>query len=725
MTTVEVSNIVINDTSTVTPPKSVLNKKVRAILAKYDADGNGILDDVEITKMVEHLVREEVSNSRMHYIIGLLVIFLFLLLGAMTGIVWAVGQGIKETRVYGGTILTSSKSGETVRVASSQYDVSENFAFVSLKSNTSNSTSMNVVSTSSFTGIQSSVSSDIDLRLLMEMNQLYITSSTGAELSLRVLGVGRVPQADSVTGTVVHIVTVVGTITIDDVLISFSGDIAPLFEEAGFTVLSINQNNKRRLLSSSSAQGFFNRLSLPDGSIVNVTDALPTPSSDVDPTFWTVGNNATTKAEAIAQLQDSVLSDIFPPVSPNSVKRKRRLAAGVTMDAALATAFHDYVASQGKIYETATAQRAAFSAFKRNARRIASINMDNTVDYWVSMNQYSDVDFPQFASTVLQLNPVITTSVSSNSSIIVEGILNPVRLDWLEAGAVTPVRNQGPCGSCWAFSAMAALESRILLSSNLTLKSLFGISPHLSVQQILDCARGAGYSSNGCNGGASGEAMQYVSVNFATNEESYPYKASTGATCGAKNLLTNIPRLSTTGGSIQIKARSEQALMTALATNGPLVFYFEVDSDFYQYRGGVYSSLTCGTNINHAMLIYGYDTTPGVLAHWKIKNSWGTGWGEAGTARIAMTGEGTLGMCGAYQHLYQPAGSISNLPNPSPIPKPSPIPRPPPKPPSPKPPPKPRLAPKPKPKPPSPKPKPPSSLRSPGPPKPASLSPKP
>ncbi len=194
-------------------------------------------------------------------------------------------------------------------------------------------------------------------------------------------------------------------------------------------------------------------------------------------------------------------------------------------------------------------------------------------------------------------------------------------VDWSTAGKVSRVKNQGQCGSCWAFSATGVAESWALFS---------GKSWDLSEQQLVDCS--ATYGNHGCNGGWPSSALNYVKDHGLTTEQSYPYVARTN------NCQKN-------GGEFSIKSVLPSPGCNGLATgitSRPLSITVDA-SNWSQYKSGVFNN--CQGNINHAVLLVGTDAA-GV---WKVKNSWGQGWGESGYIRLAAGN--TCGVC-TYGGVY-------------------------------------------------------------------------
>lgn len=204
----------------------------------------------------------------------------------------------------------------------------------------------------------------------------------------------------------------------------------------------------------------------------------------------------------------------------------------------------------------------------------------------------------------LKVNKKFTDEEHGRSANVVEGRNGDV--DWTREGKVTPVKNQANCGSCWAFSANAAIESAYLLA---------GQTVNLSEQQLVDCSRS--YGNQGCNGGWMDSAFQYVIDHGLVSTADYPYVAR-DQTCAKP-----------AGGQWKIKgfvdvpgcANLENAL-----TARPISVAVDA-SVWSQYKSGVLSN--CGVNVNHGVLLVGSND-----ASWKIKNSWGTTWGETGFIRL-------------------------------------------------------------------------------------------
>lgn len=240
------------------------------------------------------------------------------------------------------------------------------------------------------------------------------------------------------------------------------------------------------------------------------------------------------------------------------------------------------------------------------------------------VNQFSGMTFEEFATVYLTNTEPDDHKVDS-SKIPVEYLkADPLAakvesVDWVAAGGVTPVKDQGQCGSCWAFSTMASLESVNRVNN--------GKIANLAEQQLVDCNTNG---NSGCSGGSATSALEWLVDNQACTTASYPYQAVQGSckSCSRSNVAL-------TGVNL-VTSRSEDELASAL-TGSPASVSVYAHTEWQHYTGGVLeTSAVCSHN--HAVLAVGYDS-----GAWKIKNSWGSTWGESGYIRITKG----LGGCGA------------------------------------------------------------------------------
>jgi cathepsin L len=199
---------------------------------------------------------------------------------------------------------------------------------------------------------------------------------------------------------------------------------------------------------------------------------------------------------------------------------------------------------------------------------------------------------------------------------------------------VTAVKDQGMCGSCWAFSATGSLEGSYFLKHGQLLS--------FSEQQLVDCSKKQG--NEGCNGGLMDTAFSYVKENGLCLETDYPYNAKDGQ-CESTCLKTL-----SGSGFVDIPENDEAALERAVLTIGPISVAIQADKPAFQfYKTGVFDDPSCGTNLDHGVLVVGLGTLKG-KDYWIVKNSWGQLWGSEGYILLARG----KNMCGIAQQASYP-----------------------------------------------------------------------
>ena len=200
----------------------------------------------------------------------------------------------------------------------------------------------------------------------------------------------------------------------------------------------------------------------------------------------------------------------------------------------------------------------------------------------------------------------------------------PSSVDWrnYNGNFVTPIRDQGNCGSCWAFAATAALESHELIINNTP-----GINLDLSEQMLVCCS-----SSGSCSGGYEDLSSNYIRDTGIPSETCCPYTA-TNSSCNLNTCTSECIDLHTIAGWHRV-AKSVETLKSELCAYGPLVTTMRVYKDFFSYYRGIYSYVKGPYRGDHAILIVGYNDAE---QYFIVKNSWGTGWGESGYFRIAYS----------------------------------------------------------------------------------------
>jgi cathepsin L len=279
-----------------------------------------------------------------------------------------------------------------------------------------------------------------------------------------------------------------------------------------------------------------------------------------------------------------------------------------------------------------------------NDRFIEYSNSQN-LTYTLDHNQFSGMDTSDFRKYLLSFEKPV--SIDSNF-VQPTTISVPKSVDWVASGAVTPVKDQGQCGSCWSFSTSGALEGAYFLK--------YGTLASFSEQQLVDCDTFTnGGRDHGCNGGLMDNAFTWIKKNGGLcSEQDYPYVSGTTKTAGTCKTTCKVNGNSKVQSFVDVKANSDDDMMTALAQQ-PVSVAIEADQTAFQlYKSGVFTG-TCGTSLDHGVLVVGYGTD-GALDYYTVKNSWGTTWGLNGYIKL---GRGTsynngAGQCGVLMEASYP-----------------------------------------------------------------------
>jgi KDEL-tailed cysteine endopeptidase len=258
------------------------------------------------------------------------------------------------------------------------------------------------------------------------------------------------------------------------------------------------------------------------------------------------------------------------------------------------------------------------AVFEQNHLRIWAHNDQGNATYTLGHNQFSHLTGDEFAAH-LGLNRVVAPSSKEPllSWFEYTALPLPESVDWVSKGAVTPVKDQGQCGSCWTFSATGALEGALFLHT--------GSLVSLSEQQLVDCDK----TSAGCGGGLMDSAFEYVKEHGLSAEADYPYKAVGGACHPPAKAAVEAH---TVAGFVDLPSGDEAALAAAVAKQPVSVAIQANQFAFQFYKAGVLTG-ECGTELDHGVLAVGYGVE-GDVPYWKVKNSWGAGWGEGGYIRL-------------------------------------------------------------------------------------------
>lgn len=292
-----------------------------------------------------------------------------------------------------------------------------------------------------------------------------------------------------------------------------------------------------------------------------------------------------------------------------------------------------------------------FNVFKENVKYVHNFNKQDK-PYKLKLNKFGDMTNHEFrsayAGSKVKHHRMLRGTTRSNGTFMYENVVNiPPSIDWRKKGAVTGVKDQGQCGSCWAFSTVVAVEG----INQIKTKNLVS----LSEQELVDCDN---TENQGCNGGLMDYAFEFIKQKGGiTGEQTYPYKAEDGS-CDVSKM--NSPIVSIDGHE-NVPANNENALLKAAANQPVSVAIDAGGSDFQFYSEGVFTG-ECGTELDHGVAVVGYGTTLDGTKYWIVKNSWGAEWGEKGYIRMQRGISAKQGLCGIAMEASYPIKNSANNP---------------------------------------------------------------
>uniref|UniRef100_A0A0E0EUZ9 Uncharacterized protein n=1 Tax=Oryza meridionalis TaxID=40149 RepID=A0A0E0EUZ9_9ORYZ len=321
--------------------------------------------------------------------------------------------------------------------------------------------------------------------------------------------------------------------------------------------------------------------------------------------------------------------------------------------------FQRWKAEYNRSYATPEEERRRLRVYARNVRYIEATNAAAGLAYDLGETAYTDLTNDEFMA--MYTAPPLRSAADDDDDAATTTIITtragpvdehqqpevyfnesagaPASVDWRASGAVTEVKDQGRCGSCWAFSTVAVVEGIQKIKK--------GKLVSLSEQELVDCDT----LDSGCDGGVSYRALEWITANGGiTTRDDYPYTGAAAAACDRAKLGHHA---ATIAGLRRVATRSEASLQNAAAAQ-PVAVSIEAGGDNFQhYRKGVYDG-PCGTRLNHGVTVVGYGQEEAPVdggaagdKYWIIKNSWGKNWGDQGYIKMKKDVAGKPeGLCG-------------------------------------------------------------------------------
>jgi len=277
---------------------------------------------------------------------------------------------------------------------------------------------------------------------------------------------------------------------------------------------------------------------------------------------------------------------------------------------------------------------------------LTEFNSDDSNLHTLGHNQFSGMTSSEFSEYVGQPRVKLGHNNVRAGNRVTVGIVNHV--DWVKNGGVTPVKNQGQCGSCWSFSTTGALEGAYFAKT--------GLLSSFSEQQLVDCDRKIhGGSNSGCNGGLMDNALNWIGKNGGLcTEADYPYYSGDTKDWGQCQTTCSPVNNSKVDSVVYVTPADDDQMMRAIMKQ-PVSVAIQADTrEFQLYQSGVFTS-KCGTNLDHGVLVVGYGTDEH-SDYYLVKNSWGTTWGDQGFIRLARgpSYNNGQGQCGVLMQASYP-----------------------------------------------------------------------
>jgi len=284
-------------------------------------------------------------------------------------------------------------------------------------------------------------------------------------------------------------------------------------------------------------------------------------------------------------------------------------------------------------YSTMSEHNERFEIFKKNMDFAREFNQKGEYSFTMGVTVHADKTREEFEDWLKLTSGTKPRKEGTTRALFDMDTAEtaPSSMDWVSRGAVTPVKNQGQCGSCWAFSTTGGVEGQNFLVNN-KLSSF-------SEQELVDCAGADG--NQGCNGGLMDDGFDYVEQSGLCFESAYPYEGTDG-TCKKSSCTAKVSVSSYT----DIPQGNTAALMTASGTKGPISIAVDANFFWQMYTGGIFDQSCNPSKLDHGVLLVGYVEGQ----YWKVKNSWGGSWGESGYIRLKGTDANTCGLANSASY---------------------------------------------------------------------------
>ena len=306
-----------------------------------------------------------------------------------------------------------------------------------------------------------------------------------------------------------------------------------------------------------------------------------------------------------------------------------------------------FKAEHNKNYNSDIEEKFRMKIYMDNKHKIAKHNGNyemKKVSYKMKMNKYGDMLHHEFVNAVNGFNKSINARLRSQRQPVGAAYVEPANVklpeavDWRDQGAVTEIKDQGHCGSCWAFSTTGALEGQHFRRT--------GVLVSLSEQNLIDCS--GKYGNNGCNGGLMDQAFQYIKDNRGVDTEiTYPYEGEDDK-CRYNMRNTGASDV----GFVDIPEGDEEKLKSAVATVGPVSVAIDASLQSFQfYSEGIYDEPECSSeSLDHGVLVVGYGTDENEQDYWLVKNSWGPKWGDNGYVKMSRNKKNQCGIASSASY---------------------------------------------------------------------------